>query len=75
MPQDHVPGESGPPVAVGQELGPGSAPDDVLPSVVEERADGSERYIAYSAVVTSDRIEDYWLSVDLDAVVSRELWR
>lgn len=75
MTEHRVPGDHESVVAVGQTLTPDSAPDDVLPAIVKERADGSERYIAYSAVVDSDGIEDYWLSVDLDAVVSRELYR
>lgn len=75
MSQHRVPGETGPPVAVGQPLPPEAVPDDVLPSLVEERSDGTERYIAYSAVADGDSVEDYWLSVDLEVVVSRELWR
>jgi hypothetical protein len=75
MTEHCTPGETDTVVAVGQELGPDSAPDEILPSIVKERADGSERYIAYSAVVDGDGVEDYWLSVDLDVVVARELHR
>jgi len=75
MTEYRVPGEHGSPVAFGQELGPGAAPDDVFPSTITERADGSPRYVAYSAVVDGDGVEDYWISIDLDAVVPRELYR
>jgi len=75
MTEHRVPGENETDVAVGQELGPDASSDAVLPAIVKERADGSERYIAYSAVVDSDGVEDYWFSVDLDVVVARELWR
>lgn len=46
-----------------------------LPAVVKSRSDGSQRYIVYSDAVEGDSVDDYWLSVDADAVVSRELWR
>lgn len=75
MTEHKAPGETESVVAVGQELGPDAASDEVLPAIVKERADGSERYIAYSAVVDSEGVEDYWVSVDLDVVVARELWR
>jgi hypothetical protein len=70
-----VPGAEGPPVVVAQPRGRDDAPEDVLPALVEERASGVERYIAYSAVAEGESVEDYWLSVDLSVVVSRELWR
>jgi hypothetical protein len=75
MPEHRAPGETGPPVAVGQELPLEAAPDDVLPSVVRSHSDDVQRYIAYSSAADGDEVEEYWLSIDLDAVVSRELWR
>ncbi|PSP33169.1 hypothetical protein BRC64_04195 [Halobacteriales archaeon QH_10_67_22] len=75
MTEHRVPGDKESVVAVGQALGPESAPDDILPAIVREHADGTERYIAYSAVVDDDSVDDYWFSIDLGAVVSRELWR
>jgi hypothetical protein len=75
MTEHRVPGEHETAIAVGQELGPDAVSDAVLPAVVKERTDGSERYIAYSAAVDGDGVENYWISVNLDVVVSRELWR
>jgi hypothetical protein len=75
MPEHRAPGETESPVTVGQERTPAVAPDDVLPSIVRSRSDDTQRYIAYSSVADGDEVEHYWLSVDLDAVVSRELWR
>jgi hypothetical protein len=75
MTEHRVPGESESVVAVGQELGPDAAGDDVLPAIVKERSDGNRRYIAYSPVADGDGVEDYWFSIDLDCVVSRELQR
>ena len=75
MPEHRAPGEAGAPVAVGQELNPAVVPDDVLPSIVRARSEDNLRYIAYSAEADGDEVEDYWLSVDLETVVSRELWR
>jgi len=75
MTEQRVPGEGGRTVAVGPVPDGDAAPDDVLPAVVEERTDGSRRYIAYSPVVEGASVEDHWFSVDLDTVASRELQR
>lgn len=75
MPEQRVPGETDSPVAVGQELHPDVAPDEVLQAIVRPRSDDSRRYIAYSTVADAETVERRWVSVDLDAVVSRELWR
>jgi hypothetical protein len=75
MSEHRAPGESEAVVAVGQELGPDVAPDEVLRATVKERADDSQRYIAYSSAMDGNRVENCWLSVDLDVVVPRELLR
>jgi hypothetical protein len=75
VPAHSAPGETDSPVAVGQELSSDAVPEDVLSSLVRTRSDGERRYVAYSPVATAEEVEDYWLSVDLEAVVSRELWR
>jgi len=50
-------------------------PDDVLPAVVRTRTDDSRRYICYSDATDSDTVASTRLSVDIDVVVERELWR
>ena len=50
-------------------------PDDVLPAVVRTRTDECRRYICYSDAMDSDRVATTRLSVDIDVVVERELWR
>lgn len=75
MSEHRVPGESEAVVAVGQELGPKVAPDEVLRATVKERADDSQRYIAYSSTMDGTDVGDCWISVDLDVVVPRELQR
>ena len=57
MPEHRAPGEAGAPVAVGQELNPAVAPDDVLPSIVRARSEDNLRYIAYSAEADGDEVE------------------
>lgn len=54
---------------------PTAAPEDVLPAVVRTRSDDSERYICYSAAPEYDGVAETRLSVDVAAVVERELWR
>lgn len=75
MPEHRVPGETESPVAVGQELNSDVAPDEVLQAIVRPRSDDSRRYIAYSTVADAETVERRWISIDLDAVVPRELWR
>jgi len=74
MREDH----SDPPegrVVVGPPPPPTAAPADVLPAVVRTRSDDSERYICYSAAPEYDGVAETRLSVDVGAVVERELWR
>ncbi|MFB6087788.1 MAG: hypothetical protein ABEJ85_04645 [Haloarculaceae archaeon] len=75
MPANPVPGERGPSVDVGVPRPADAAPADVCPSVVEPRSDGTDRYIIYPAEVDGSSVSECWLSVDLEVVVARELWR
>jgi hypothetical protein len=55
---------------------PSPDPDEgVLPAVVRNRADGTERYICYGAEVDPEDVATRWLSVDADTPVSLVLWR
>lgn len=75
MHRERVPGEEDPPATDGAVRPAHSAPTGVYPSVTEPRADGSSRYIVYTAGIEGRRVADCWLSVDLDVVVARENWR
>jgi hypothetical protein len=49
--------------------------EGVLPAVVRNRSDGTERYICYDAGRDPEDVSTRWLSVDADAPVSLVLWR
>jgi hypothetical protein len=72
MAQQRVPGENGPSVDVGAQRPADATPPEICRSVVETN-DDCGRYIAYAD--GPDGVRNAWLSVDLDVVVARELWR
>ena len=75
MERDELPGDAESPVSLGPTPPPEAAPTDVLPAVVRSRADDSRRYICYSDSADAGEVAATRLSVDVDAVVSRELRR
>ncbi|WP_254272667.1 hypothetical protein [Haloarcula marina] len=55
---------------------PSPEPDEgVLPAVVRNRSDGTERYICYAADVDPADVETQWISIDSDVPVSLLVWR
>ena len=49
--------------------------EKVLPAVVRDRSDGTERYICYADDVDPSNVTSQWLSVDSETPVSLTLWR
>lgn len=51
-------------------------PDEgVLPAVVRERSDGTERFICYADDADPEDVDEQWLSVDAETPVSLRSWR
>jgi hypothetical protein len=49
--------------------------ENVLPAVVRDRSDGTERYICYAGDADPKNVRSQWLSVDSETPVSLVLWR